>query len=271
MPSGVFESRRVSRGAPQGSVLETAPVEHRNYVLRISWKGERPGCFIIGYADDTLVMCAGNMSKAVQSNINTYLRLVTRRIEFLSFEMAADKTEVVLTRRLISRDRRRLVDADPVVRIGNTVVPITPSMKYLGVVLDCKLNFKQHFLHIGKKVGRVSRALGHLMPNLRGPMEKKRRLYTGIIASVVLYAALIWADSLVASRDSRKLFRQWQRVIALRVCAAYRSVSFDSVTLLARLVPYELLTAERACIFWRVQDVKEIGPYTPEARGHQKI
>jgi len=66
------------------------------------------------------------------------------------------------------------------------------------------------------------------------------------------------------SRDSRRLFQRWQRVIALRVCAAYRSVSFDSGTLLARLIPYELLAAERARIFWRMQDAKEADIYTAE-------
>jgi len=119
-------------------------------------------------------------------------------------------------------------------------------------------------VHIGEKVGRVSRALGRLMPNLRGPIEKKRCLYAGIVTSVVLYAAPIWADSLVASRDSRRMFQRWQRVVALRVCSAYRSVSFDSATLLARLIPYELLAAERARIFWRVQDAKEAGTYSVE-------
>jgi len=52
--------------------------------------------------------------------------------------------------------------------------------------------------------------------------------------------------------------------MALRVCAAYRSVSFDSGTLLARLIPYELLAAERARIFWRIQDAKEAGVYSLE-------
>jgi len=50
----------------------------------------------------------------------------------------------------------------------------------------------------------------------------------------------------------------------MRICCAYRSVSFDSATLLARLIPFELLAAERARIFWRAQDAKEIGALTPE-------
>jgi len=45
------------------------------------------------------------------------------------------------------------------------------------------------------------------MPNLRGP-ERKRRLYAGIIVSVVLYVAPIWTDSLVASGESRRLFHR---------------------------------------------------------------
>jgi len=43
----------------------------------------------------------------------------------------------------------------------------------------------------------------------------------------------------------------------LRVCAAYRSVSFE--TLLARLIPLELLAAERARIYWRLQDERKVG------------
>jgi len=229
-----------------------------DYVLRLSGQYYRPGCSIVGYADDTLILCVGNSLEVVQSNVNAYLRSVMRRIEFLSLEVAPEKTGVILF-----YGRKRVDARNFSVRIGNTVVQPRLSMKYLGVILDSKLNFKNHFTYINEKVGKVSRALGRLMPNLRGPMEKKRRLYAGIITSMVLYAAPIWVDSLAVSGDSRRLFRRWQRVIALRVCAAYRSVSFDSATLLARLVPYELLAAERARVFWRTQDAKAIGADSP--------
>jgi len=121
------------------------------------------------------------------------------------------------------------------------------------------MNFRQYFQYLDDKIGRVTIALGRLMSNLRGPQERKRKLYAGIIESVITYAAPIWAESLAVSADSRRLFRRWQRAIAVRVCAAYRSVSFDSATLLAWLVPFELLAAERAKIFWRIQDAKEAG------------
>jgi len=107
------------------------------------------------------------------------------------------------------------------------------------------------------------------MPNLRGPQERKRRLYAGVLESVVLYAAPIWAGALTV--ESRRLFRRWQRAIAVRMCSAYRSVTFDSATLLARLIPYELLAAERARVYQRILDAKETGLVVADVIGEIRV
>jgi len=256
--SGIIESRVVSRGVPQGSVL--GPLLWNiayDYVLRVT--REYRGCSIIGYADDTLIMSTGKFGDVVQYNTNVFIKIVLKRIDFLGLCVAPEKTDVVLFRK-----RNRRLNRVPAVRVGNVAIRPKDSMKYLGVILDNKLNFRKHFIYIDEKVGKVTRALGRLMPNLRGPSERKRKLYAGIIASVVLYAAPIWADSLLASGESRRLFRRWQRATALRVCSAYRSVSYDSATLLARQIPLELLAAERTRVYWRVQDAREAGTATPE-------
>jgi len=54
------------------------------------------------------------------------------------------------------------------VRVKSALVYVTSHMKYLGVMLDSKLTFKPHFRYINEKVGKVTRALGRLMSNLRG-------------------------------------------------------------------------------------------------------
>jgi len=125
--------------------------------------------------------------------------------------------------------RRRPERLSPFVRVKDKLIKVSPHMKYLGVIVDSRLNFKTHFDYIGDKVDKVTRALGQLMSNLRGPHERKRRLYANILTSVILYTAPIWADSLAVSMSSRRRFRQWQRAIAVRVCSTYPSVSFDSV------------------------------------------
>jgi|GEM_PF-4966415 len=158
---------------------------------------------------------------------------------------------------------------NPTVRIRDSIVRVCPAMKYLGVFLDYRLNFKAHFQYLDTKVAKVTRALCRLMPNLRGPLEKKRRLYAGILEAVVLYAAPIWAGSL--NYDARCLFRRWQRSMAVRVCCAYRSVSFDSATLLARLIPLELLATERDRIFRRIMDARREGLNLENIIGNIKI
>jgi len=52
--------------------------------------------------------------------------------------------------------------------------------------------------------------------------------------------------------------------IALRTCPAYRSVSWDSATLLSRQVPLELLATERARVYRRWRDARDNGEITPD-------
>jgi len=265
--SGGFTSREVVRGVPQGSVL--GPLLWNiayGYVLRLgsSTTGVSQ-CVLVGYADDTLVLCHGDSVEVAQSRVNTVMPYLLNRMSRLSLDVAADKTEAVLF-----RGRRRLDFVDPLLRVGSAMIPTRPSMKYLGIMMDCRLNFRQHFTYIGAKIGKVTRALGRLLPNLRGPHENKRRLYAHVIASVVVYAAPVWAPA-SANSVVRARMRRWQRTIALRTCAAYRSVSWDSATVLSRLVPFELLAMERYRIYTRWQDAKDVGAATPEALSDIKI
>jgi len=78
---------------------------------------------------------------------------------------------------------------DVPIRIGDVMIDPSPSIKYLGVMLDCKLSFVQHVRYATEKASKVSRALERLMPNLRGSCESKRRLYSHVVDSILLYAA----------------------------------------------------------------------------------
>jgi len=121
--TGERRARRVVRGVPQGLVL--GPL--LDYVLRIECRG-RPGCSVTGYTDDTLILCFANSVEVAQSNMNCFINLVLRRIEFLSLEVAASKTEVVL----FHSGRRRLNYTDPLIRVKNSFIHVSPSLKYLG-------------------------------------------------------------------------------------------------------------------------------------------
>lgn len=103
------------------------------------------------------------------------------------------------------------------------------------------------------------RALSSLMPNVRGPSESKRRLYGTVLSSVALYGAPVWCRAFAESASGKRVMRAAQKTVAVRVCSAYRTVSFEAAVLLARLIPYELAAAERGRIYERVSDGKRRG------------
>jgi len=179
--------------------------------------------------------------------------MVLRRIDRLGFLVTPEKTDVVLF------SGRICSTVKPLVRVGRTFVCMSPHMRYLGVLLDSKLIFQAHFEFVKDKFWKVTRTLCRLMPNLRGPLDHKRRLYANVLISVALYGTLIWCDALLSSARARRAMRAVQRVVAIRACSAYWTVSFDAATLLARLPPWDLLAVERKRIFERLRDAKELG------------
>lgn len=82
----------------------------------------------------------------------------------------------------------------PTIRVGSVDVPLGSSMKYLGVVIDGSWNFRDHLKYVENKATKVVRALSRIMPNLRGPGERKRKLFATVVTSVVLYAAPVWGE-----------------------------------------------------------------------------
>ncbi|XP_061719330.1 uncharacterized protein LOC133526654 [Cydia pomonella] len=80
--------------------------------------------------------------------------------------------------------------------VGGVPIAVKPTLLYLGVLLDSKWNFEAHFKRLAPKLLRAAAAFGRILPNLGGPMASCRRLYMGVVRSMALYGAPVWADSL---------------------------------------------------------------------------
>ena len=82
------------------------------------------------------------------------------------------------------------------------------------------------------------------MPNIGGPREVKRRLVASVVHSRLLYATPVWAKALQSHAIQRRLFSA-QRLVALRIVSAYRTVSTSAVLVLASVPPIDLLAEAR--------------------------
>lgn len=75
--------------------------------------------------------------------------------------------------------------------VAGAQVKVGTEIKYLGLWLDSRWSFVLHFGKIIPKVDRMAAVLARLLPNLRGPSTRVRRLYAAVVHSVLLYGAPI--------------------------------------------------------------------------------
>lgn len=74
------------------------------------------------------------------------------------------------------------------VTVGGVHVAIAQHTRYLGVELD-ERGIYHHFRLLVPKLERTAASLDRLLPNLRGSGNGPRKLYAGVLRSMVRYGA----------------------------------------------------------------------------------
>ncbi|KAH8335964.1 hypothetical protein KR074_007661, partial [Drosophila pseudoananassae] len=72
------------------------------------------------------------------------------------------------------------------ISVGGHVVKSTRAIRYLGVTLDTRLSFREHFAVANRKAANVARALGRIMLNCRGPKQGRHLLLQTVCSATML-------------------------------------------------------------------------------------
>lgn len=145
-----------------------------------------PGCHVVCYADDTLVVAGReNWGDAIRRSNNATARIV-RAIRAVGLKVAPQKTEATFF-----HNGRKGAPPRARINVAGTPIDVGAQIKYLGLHIDSRWTFGEHFRQIIPRVEKAAMALSRLLPNLGGPRESVRRLYAGTVHAMLLYGAPI--------------------------------------------------------------------------------
>lgn len=142
---------------------------------------------LVRYADNVAALIAARTVKLAQFKLNNVMPMVNAKMEDYGLSLTLSKTQTVV----LSKKRIQIIVP---LRLGNETIESKPATKYLGIMVDTKLNFWEQVCRTAVNAARGVMSLIRLVENIRGPFLGRRRLFMSAVHSVLLYSAEVWAN-----------------------------------------------------------------------------
>lgn len=234
---------QLQRGCPQGSVIGPTlwNLQFDNFVrsLRILHRN------ICIYADDTLVILGAQSRKELQALVSKCIENVQWLLGLQGLALNIPKTEFIINNSLPLWVED--YDKSPItIQVKRDRLTEQPVIKYLGVLIDPKLNFNAHIQYTQKKCMQRIPLLQQIAHNTYGAGYKARKVMVkGFIYSLLHYASSVFAHRLTL-KSNIKIIESLQRRCNIICCRGYRDLSGPTACLLAAEAPLHLTLLKRA-------------------------
>jgi hypothetical protein len=228
---------QVVGGCPQGGVL--SPLLWNLVVDRLLIVTNDLGFRTLGYADDIVIMVQGKFEHTVRELMQSALDVVVNWVVKEGLNISPHKTTI-----LSFTNRRKVGDLRPITLLGKELTMLG-EVKYLGVILDSRLNWNQHLLKLIRKAVitfAVVRGMYGKRWGLRPSMM--HWLYTRVIRPI-FFAALVWWPK-VKQKCTKNQLDRIQRMACLAIPGAMKSTLTAAMEVLLNLTPLGLLIMAEA-------------------------
>ena len=171
-------------------------------------------CNILLYADDAVVFAAHKDIKILEETLNAELDEVNKWTLSNFLFINERKTEFVI----FGTDARLSKATDTVViKIGDYEINRVYDFKYLGIVIDDSLTWKDHVRHVISKVGKRVGVLGRLRRNIT--IHAAFEMYNSLILPIFDYCDVVRSRCNKADMESlESLKRRASKIIVKSKC-----------------------------------------------------
>lgn len=231
-------TRNLTTGVPQGSVL--GPVLFNIAMTNIHKINMEGNIEIISYADDILLIAGIDTKKekgADDLKINSSIGKMSQELSKLGLKFNPNKTNSILISRRHDKEQVK-TRIENHVKIDNTALKISNKMKYLGIIIDEKLNFSCHLDYTINKIVNYYKLFLALYGNTFGYCYKNRViLYKAIFVPLISYCSRVYYNKLTKYQNFR--LRKTQRSIIKGIISGYKTISYQSVYAISGLMPID--------------------------------
>ncbi len=182
---GVLSAKaNITCGVPQGSIL--GPLLFTIYINDMH--NALKHCIVHHFADDTNLLYSHANPKVLKRVMNSELKILFEWLCANRLSLNVAKTEFIIFRPPSTQLKERIV-----LRLNQTNIFESTKIKYLGIILDSRLNWKHHITELCKK---LSRAVG-LIYKIKNFSTKSvlRSLYFSIFHSHLTYGLPVWGSA----------------------------------------------------------------------------
>lgn len=156
----------------------------------------------ISYADDILLLFADNNVKNIFYKMHAITKIITNWMMKNQMSINPDKSTILL----IPKNAQDRVYYNYYFKLLNVKINISKELKYLGIIIDSQLKFKQHIRHIYQKsIIRIAQ-FKNIFSRWNGwHCLYKYSLIPSIFISSIIYGINIWGFCINVKQNKQKL------------------------------------------------------------------
>ncbi|GFW39906.1 probable RNA-directed DNA polymerase from transposon X-element [Trichonephila clavipes] len=204
----------VSAGCPQGSLL--GPLLFNLYITDIP---DYSLTKINLYADDTAIHATYKKLETISFALNKHLLLLQNFYDKWKISINVEKsTAIIFTKKQ---------SLPPPIIMYNTQIPWSQEAKYLGIIFDTHLTWKQHIYYVRDKFRKIMFKLYPLIGrNSHLSIENKVLLYTAVMRPILAYACPVWG---YAAKTNINILDTLQNSLIRMIVKAIRYMRNDDI------------------------------------------